>query len=107
MAPLAAAAHHSASQWPQAQGACPKCRRSLHLSHYQGVEIDICPHCRALWLDGGELQKIKRRQLVLEFKDQAAGEAINQGMLNGGSALAQGGAGRLLDWVADALGAVF
>ena len=30
----------------------------------QGIEIDYCPKCRGVWLDGGELDKIVERSLL-------------------------------------------
>ncbi len=40
---------------------CPKCNAHLNVSHRQGVEIDVCPACRGVWLDRGELDKIINR----------------------------------------------
>ena len=38
---------------------CPGCPDStLLMSERQGVEIDYCPHCRGVWLDRGELDKL-------------------------------------------------
>lgn len=31
---------------------------TLQITERQGVEIDFCPECRGIWLDGGELDKI-------------------------------------------------
>jgi Zn-finger nucleic acid-binding protein len=31
------------------------------MSDRQGIEIDFCPHCRGVWLDRGELDKIIER----------------------------------------------
>jgi Zn-finger nucleic acid-binding protein len=41
---------------------CPRCI-SLNLNETvrEGVEIDICPECRGVWLDRGELEKIIER----------------------------------------------
>ncbi len=37
-------------------------RSSMYASHHEavpdGVVIDLCPHCRGIWLDGGELGQI-------------------------------------------------
>lgn len=33
----------------------------LVLAERQGVEIDYCPHCRGVWLDRGELDKLLER----------------------------------------------
>lgn len=41
---------------------CPVCPDStLSMLDRQGVEIDYCPHCRGVWLDRGELEKLMER----------------------------------------------
>lgn len=41
---------------------CPSCKSvDLVMSERSGVEIDYCPHCRGVWLDRGELDKILDR----------------------------------------------
>ena len=40
---------------------CPVCRVDLMMTDRQGVEVDYCPKCRGIWLDGGELDKIIER----------------------------------------------
>ncbi len=41
---------------------CPVCKtQALTMSERQGIEIDYCPHCRGVWLDRGELDKIIER----------------------------------------------
>ncbi|RYG12881.1 MAG: hypothetical protein EON92_07115 [Burkholderiales bacterium] len=41
---------------------CPTCTTTpLVQSLRQQVEIDYCPHCRGVWLDRGELEKILER----------------------------------------------
>ena len=38
---------------------CPSCPQvTLVLADRQGIEIDYCPHCRGVWLDRGELDKL-------------------------------------------------
>lgn len=38
---------------------CPTCPdTALVMADRQGVEIDYCPHCRGVWLDRGELDKL-------------------------------------------------
>lgn len=38
---------------------CPLCHnRALVAHHRGGVEIDVCPHCKGVWLDRGELEKL-------------------------------------------------
>lgn len=41
---------------------CPHCpEATLVMTDRQGVEIDYCPHCRGVWLDRGELDKLLDR----------------------------------------------
>ncbi|HZY67983.1 MAG TPA: zf-TFIIB domain-containing protein [Devosia sp.] len=40
---------------------CPIDNAELIMTERQGIEIDYCPHCRGVWLDRGELDKIIER----------------------------------------------
>lgn len=38
---------------------CPACKTAeMHEVSKQGVLIDVCPQCRGVWLERGELEKI-------------------------------------------------
>ena len=38
---------------------CPLCLDTvLDVTHHAGIELDICPRCRGVWLDRGELNRI-------------------------------------------------
>lgn len=37
---------------------CPLCEVPMKEIERQGVVIDICPECRGVWLDRGELDKL-------------------------------------------------
>lgn len=38
---------------------CPKCEGSALLERERdGVVVDVCPQCRGVWLDKGELEKL-------------------------------------------------
>lgn len=37
---------------------CPVCDAKLRAVDRMGVEIDICPECKGIWLDRGELEKV-------------------------------------------------
>ena len=39
---------------------CPKCGGTLAEQEHHHVKIDICPDCRGIWLDAGELQQLER-----------------------------------------------
>lgn len=44
---------------------CPLCLdQTLQAHHRHGMEIDICPHCKGVWLDRGELERLAERQPV-------------------------------------------
>ncbi|MCS7033346.1 MAG: zf-TFIIB domain-containing protein [Phycisphaerae bacterium] len=49
---------------------CPHCDIVLSMSERQGVEIDVCPKCRGIWLDRGELDKILDRARALEQEEE-------------------------------------
>ena len=40
---------------------CPCCKKEMELRDRHGVEIDLCPHCRGVWLDKGELDSLLER----------------------------------------------
>lgn len=43
---------------------CPRCAASdLVVSERNAIEIDVCPSCRGVWLDRGELDKLIERSL--------------------------------------------
>jgi uncharacterized protein len=37
---------------------CPNCNVSMQNVQRSGVELDMCPSCRGVWLDRGELEKL-------------------------------------------------
>ena len=37
---------------------CPNCNTSMSAVSRQAVEFDMCPSCRGVWLDRGELEKL-------------------------------------------------
>ncbi|HKY15196.1 MAG TPA: zf-TFIIB domain-containing protein, partial [Microthrixaceae bacterium] len=38
---------------------CPLCTdQVLQATHRQGIELDVCPRCRGIWLDRGELERL-------------------------------------------------
>ena len=44
---------------PEGGIACPRDRTAMRRLDHRGVELDLCPQCRALWLDAGEIEKIR------------------------------------------------
>lgn len=41
---------------------CPNCAETLRERERYGIEIDVCPVCRGIWLDRGELDKLMDRE---------------------------------------------
>ena len=37
---------------------CPNCQEGMREISRNGVLIDVCPKCRGVWLDRGELEKL-------------------------------------------------
>jgi Zn-finger nucleic acid-binding protein len=37
---------------------CPKCSKDMKIKTIMDVELDICPSCKGVWLDEGELGKL-------------------------------------------------
>jgi uncharacterized protein len=41
---------------------CPKCQVAMREREKGDIIIDICPQCRGVWLDAGELEKLSVRE---------------------------------------------
>lgn len=50
---------------------CPNCDGSMQTVQRAGVEFDMCPRCRGVWLDRGELEKL----MTLEREEAQAASA--------------------------------
>ena len=50
---------------------CPDCEMAMEVSHFEDVMIDVCPSCRGVWLDRGELQKIIAHVRRQESEDRS------------------------------------
>ncbi len=37
---------------------CPKCKTSLRARQCDHITIDVCPICRGMWLEAGELEEL-------------------------------------------------
>ena len=37
---------------------CPNCQSNMQTLNRSNVEFDMCPTCRGVWLDRGELEKL-------------------------------------------------
>jgi len=50
---------------------CPNCDGSMQAVQRVGVEFDMCPRCRGVWLDRGELEKL----MAVEREEAQAAQA--------------------------------
>jgi Zn-finger nucleic acid-binding protein len=50
---------------------CPNCDASMQSVQRAGVEFDMCPRCRGVWLDRGELEKL----MAMERDEAQAAQA--------------------------------
>lgn len=58
---------------------CPRCTdTALATSDRQGVEIDLCPQCRGVWLDRGELDKLIDRSATMAPAPASSAAAASQ-----------------------------
>lgn len=50
---------------------CPKCNVDMRQARKEGVIIDVCPQCRGIWLDHGELEKImhEAQNVMVEYDE--------------------------------------
>ncbi len=66
---------------------CPKCDVPLFLVHFKNIEVDVCPTCRGIWLDAGELEELLRQtgagadDPLLQFQKQPGVAAPKAGHL--------------------------
>ncbi|MEW6296137.1 MAG: zf-TFIIB domain-containing protein [Thermodesulfobacteriota bacterium] len=51
---------------------CPRCQTLLQEVTKTGVLIDLCPACKGVWLDRGELEKIigRAREVEREWEEE-------------------------------------
>lgn len=62
---------------------CPVDGTPLLMTERQGIEIDYCPHCRGIWLDRGELDKLLERSGQVQSSGYTS-QAVQQPALNNG-----------------------
>jgi Zn-finger nucleic acid-binding protein len=64
---------------PASRFACPHDGAVMRVAVYSGVEIDVCPRCRSVWLDRGEYEKIVtiEKKKRTEDRKPAASESSN------------------------------
>ncbi len=56
---------------------CPRCRSSLRVVEYDGIQIEVCSDCRGEWLHAEELEKIiEHHDHIFSARDLAALDTI-------------------------------
>ena len=61
---------------------CPNCSTSMQNVSRSGVEIDMCPSCRGVWLDRGELEKLLGGAREEEVAERSARERFDREVSN-------------------------
>ena len=53
---------------------CPNCNEGMQDVRRNEVQIDVCPKCRGVWLDRGELEKLlhSAREVDAEYEREQA-----------------------------------
>lgn len=57
---------------------CPNCDGSMQSISRSGVEIDMCPSCRGVWLDRGELEKLLSAGREAEVEERQTRERFEK-----------------------------
>lgn len=111
LVPLFDAIAQRAADWPRSGIGCPQCGRAMHLAHHDGIELDLCRHCHAVWLDRGEADRFAWRRVRQEIGEEIKAEAVGQtqGALSGADLSGIDPSGidpsAALDWLGEALNA--
>lgn len=65
---------------------CPNCNTSMQSVRRHDVELDMCPQCRGIWMDRGELEKVLEMEREAGSGDAgyAPGEDYSRGPWSGG-----------------------
>ena len=53
---------------------CPNCSEGMQEVRRNEVQIDVCPKCRGVWLDRGELEKLlhSAREVEADYERERA-----------------------------------
>ncbi len=60
---------------------CPLCNVPMREVRRRGVKIDVCPECRGVWLDAGELERMLTSAEIWEEEDFRARERDEEEVL--------------------------
>lgn len=54
---------------------CPKCGADLKEETHSHAKVDVCPDCKGMWLDAGEIDLLRQVQ-------KSGGKSVFQGLLD-------------------------
>jgi len=54
---------------------CPKCGSDLKEETHGHVKVDVCPECKGMWLDAGEMQLMHQVQ-------KSGGQSLFKGLMD-------------------------
>lgn len=57
---------------------CPNCNVSMQAVNRASVELDMCPQCRGVWLDRGELEKVLGEARAVEAEQRRSHERFER-----------------------------
>lgn len=57
------------SRW--GRDVCPRCKGPMQIKFVQDIEVDECTECKGLWLDKGELGRLKDSDLERSSEGRA------------------------------------
>lgn len=61
---------------------CPKCKNVVMMRHFftvkREIEVDECPGCAGMWIDHGELEKMRDQFADEEARDEAAEKRFSE-----------------------------
>lgn len=57
---------------------CPVCDESMREVEKSGVALDICPGCKGVWLDRGELEKLMEFAAATAMQETTPGAPVSR-----------------------------
>jgi len=57
---------------PESPLTCPACTQAMDLVWLASIHVDVCPDCKGVWFDKGELVDLAKRMTDKELADAAA-----------------------------------
>jgi hypothetical protein len=73
---------------PPSKLACPRDGEAMRCLRHLGVEVEICAECRGLWLDAGEIEKIRQLSRDGPKRGAAVAAGVAAGAVGGTAVIA-------------------